>query len=70
MLREARFGSGEAIARLQLGDAFAGNGRVDHKDSFDMKRHGGRINVGFADGHVETFMLTQKDLDRVYIVPP
>jgi prepilin-type processing-associated H-X9-DG protein len=53
-----------------LGDAFAGNGRVDHNDSFDMKRHGGRINVGFADGHVETFMLTQKDLDRVYIVPP
>jgi prepilin-type N-terminal cleavage/methylation domain-containing protein/prepilin-type processing-associated H-X9-DG protein len=56
--------------KATLGDAFAGNGRVDHADSFDMFRHGKRMNVGFADGHVETVKLTKADLDNVYIVAP
>jgi prepilin-type processing-associated H-X9-DG protein/prepilin-type N-terminal cleavage/methylation domain-containing protein len=53
-----------------LGDAFAGNGRVADKQSFDMNRHSRRINVAFLDGHVETLPLKKQNLDRVYLVPP
>jgi prepilin-type processing-associated H-X9-DG protein len=52
-----------------LGDAFAGTGRVDHRDSFDLRRHGGRINIGFLDGHVEMVPLKQASLDKVYLIP-
>jgi prepilin-type processing-associated H-X9-DG protein len=34
-------------------------------DLFDMTRHRGRINVGFADGHVESVMLTEGDLAKI-----
>jgi prepilin-type processing-associated H-X9-DG protein len=53
-----------------LGDAFAGTGRVESKDMFDINRHNHRINIAFADGHVETVPLTQPEMDRIYIVPP
>jgi len=58
-------GSGTAT----LGDAFAGNGRVEAPDMFDRNRHSKRMNVGFADGHVETVLLTKEALDRVYVLP-
>ena len=53
-----------------LGDAFAGNGRVLDRNSFDMPRHGHRINVAFLDGHVETVPLRQENLNHVYLIPP
>jgi prepilin-type processing-associated H-X9-DG protein len=53
-----------------LGDAFAGNGRVEAKDSFDLYRHAKRINVGYVDGHVETVPMAQENLDKVYLIPP
>jgi prepilin-type processing-associated H-X9-DG protein len=36
-------------------------------DLLDVKRHRGRINVTFADGHVENVMLTEGDLARISI---
>jgi prepilin-type processing-associated H-X9-DG protein len=59
-------GSGAAT----LGDAMARNGRVDSIENFDMFRHGKRINVMFADGHVETFPLTPQSLGRAYLLLP
>ena len=52
---------------VTLGDAFAGNGRAHGPDSFDLRRHRGRMNVAFLDGHVETPHISQGDLDRVFV---
>jgi prepilin-type processing-associated H-X9-DG protein/prepilin-type N-terminal cleavage/methylation domain-containing protein len=50
--------------------------------NFDLKRHNGKINVAFFDGHVESLSLPASvpkvtppviptcDLSRVYIIPP
>jgi prepilin-type processing-associated H-X9-DG protein len=59
-------GSGPAT----LGDAFAGNGRAEAPDNFDLNRHSGRMNVGFADGHVSTVVLKKVELDSIYLIPP
>ena len=59
-----------ATGAATLGDALAGNGKVDSKDMFDLNRHGKRISIGFADGHVECLTLDQPTLDRVYLVVP
>ncbi len=53
-----------------LGDAFSNNGRVDSVENFDMARHSKRMNIAFADGHVETVLLTKEALDTVYLLPP
>jgi prepilin-type processing-associated H-X9-DG protein/prepilin-type N-terminal cleavage/methylation domain-containing protein len=55
---------------VTLADALAGNGKAVDADMFDKQRHKDRINVGFADGHVETKLISEKDLDRVYLLPP
>jgi len=35
---------------------------------FDRIRHQGRINIGFADGHVATHTISERDLSRVYLL--
>jgi prepilin-type processing-associated H-X9-DG protein len=37
---------------------------------FDMKRHGGRMNISFADGHVQAVPITSSKLREVYLLPP
>lgn len=58
------------VGPASLGDALAGNPRAQSADNFDLNRHGKRINVLFADGHVETFPITPEALSEVYLVPP
>jgi prepilin-type processing-associated H-X9-DG protein len=62
--------SPDGPGQATLGDAMAGNGRVEAGDMFDPKRHGKRMNIAFADGHVETVGLAKDDLDKAYLVPP
>lgn len=59
----------DAAGAVTLGDALAGNGKADSAQNFDLRRHGKRINILFADGHVEGFPIDQ-GLDRVYLVEP
>src|SRR5262245_45419351 len=56
---------------VTLADAFLKTDRVvpGCSASFDMLRHRGKINVGFADGHVETLRITAADLSRAYLLP-
>jgi prepilin-type processing-associated H-X9-DG protein/prepilin-type N-terminal cleavage/methylation domain-containing protein len=35
---------------------------------FDRARHKGRINIAFADGHVATYRIDQRDLNNVYFI--
>ncbi len=37
---------------------------------FDKKRHQGKMNIAFCDGHVETRNVLFGDLTNVYLVPP
>lgn len=60
----------DANGPVTLGDAFALNPNAQAADNFDLNRHKGRINVAFADGHVETLYLTKENLDKVYLIPP
>ena len=53
-----------------LGDAFAGTGRAEGIENFDLNRHGRRMNVAFIDGHVKTVPIRQQNLDKVYLIPP
>lgn len=36
---------------------------------FDTKRHKGKINIAFADGHVETKRIEAGELSKVYLLP-
>jgi prepilin-type N-terminal cleavage/methylation domain-containing protein/prepilin-type processing-associated H-X9-DG protein len=47
-----------------------GGGPAGDPDSFDPKRHHGKINIAFCDGHVETRNITAADLNNVYIAAP
>lgn len=38
--------------------------------SFDLRRHNGRVNILCADGHVETRRINRNDLDNLYLLPP
>jgi prepilin-type processing-associated H-X9-DG protein len=38
--------------------------------SFDKKRHQGKINVAFCDGHVECRDISTKDLSKVFLLAP
>jgi prepilin-type processing-associated H-X9-DG protein len=60
----------DVIGPVTLGDALAGNGRAESAENFDLKRHGKRMNIVFADGHVEGFPVTKEALDLVYLVAP
>lgn len=43
---------------------------VTDSTSFDRLRHKNKLNVLFADGHVETREINVKDLANVYLLPP
>ncbi len=62
--------NGGMIRPVALSDALAGNALAGNPRSFDLKRHGGQVNVGFVDGHAESRNLTAGDLATVYIVAP
>ncbi len=70
-----------ATAPVTMADALNGatgsppsgiNGTVRASDPacFDTKRHAGKINVAFCDGHVECRSITTKDLKQVYLLAP
>jgi prepilin-type processing-associated H-X9-DG protein len=42
---------------------------VSSPQNFDLKRHKGKINIVFVDGHCETRKINIKDLSDVYILP-
>jgi prepilin-type processing-associated H-X9-DG protein/prepilin-type N-terminal cleavage/methylation domain-containing protein len=68
-------GSGGTQPRAYaLGDAWSDPdsslSRVQDARSFDRPRHSGRINIAFADGHVEARRLEPGDLSDAYLAPP
>lgn len=60
--------SRRAVALNEVFDAT--NGAVTSSQNFALKRHRGKINVAFVDGHVETREINAKDLARIWILPP
>lgn len=61
---------GGALAGVPaLGGIQGGTQTVTDPYSFDLLRHKGRLNIVFADGHVETRKINKKDLDTVYLLP-
>jgi prepilin-type processing-associated H-X9-DG protein len=55
---------------ITLADALTGDSLAGDPQNFDRIRHQGKINVGFADGHVETHTISPKDLANIYLLPP
>ncbi len=60
---------------ITLGDilghrAQAGHGFGGAADEFDTRRHQGKMNIAFCDGHVESRYITVNDLQNVFLVPP
>jgi prepilin-type processing-associated H-X9-DG protein len=55
---------------LTLADTFADPPLVSGVSNFDTLRHKSKINIAFADGHVETRTISPADLADVYILPP
>lgn len=54
----------------KLGGTTGAQNTVNYSDSFDLKRHKGKIDIVLADGHVETRVINKKELDAFYILPP
>ena len=53
---------------VTLADVLANNANVvPNRAQFDKPRHKGRVNIAFADGHVETVAITPGDLERVHL---
>ncbi len=61
---------GGATAPVTLDHALAGDALAGNPGTFDLRRHQGRMNVVFCDGHAEARVITPRDLSTVYIVPP
>jgi prepilin-type processing-associated H-X9-DG protein len=53
-----------------LGNPNTGATVSDNYQNFETKRHGGKINISFVDGHIETRTINSKDLANVYLIPP
>lgn len=53
-------------APISLADALLGTKAGDPLN-FDRKRHQGKINVAFFDGHVETLDISEKGLQNAYL---
>jgi prepilin-type processing-associated H-X9-DG protein len=53
---------------VTLADAFKSNGRALDATSFETKRHRGRMNIAYADGHVQTLMITVPELAKAYLL--
>jgi prepilin-type processing-associated H-X9-DG protein/prepilin-type N-terminal cleavage/methylation domain-containing protein len=57
-------------APITLADAFTGDGKAGDRQNFDLRRHNGKMNVAFCDGHVETRNITAGDLASVFLIAP
>jgi prepilin-type N-terminal cleavage/methylation domain-containing protein/prepilin-type processing-associated H-X9-DG protein len=53
---------------VTLADALMQDGNAYDAASFDYIRHRGKMNIVFADGHVETVRITAGDLRRCYLL--
>jgi prepilin-type processing-associated H-X9-DG protein/prepilin-type N-terminal cleavage/methylation domain-containing protein len=53
---------------VTLADALLKSGRAFDQASFDYLRHQGKMNVGFADGHVRTFRINPQALQEAYLL--
>ena len=58
-----------ATGPITLADALAGNARAGDPENFDRRRHRGRMNVGFLDGHAESVPIEPAALSRVLVLP-
>lgn len=54
---------------ITLADALTDSTKAVDRVMFDRNRHRGRINVGFADGHVQTLWIDERDLRQAYLLP-
>ena len=61
--------AGRSAVPVTMADALAGNGLAGNPANFDRRRHRGRVNVAFCDGHVESRAITAGDLTTAYLVP-
>jgi prepilin-type processing-associated H-X9-DG protein len=55
--------------RVTLADAWENTGQASDKSMFDLNRHNGRMNVAFADGHVEAVDIDKDSLSQVMLLP-
>ena len=57
-----------SIGAVTAGDALEGNGKAVGKNSFDLKRHRGRMNIAFCDGHVASIAITPGEMSQVFLL--
>jgi prepilin-type processing-associated H-X9-DG protein len=62
--------SPKVAATCSLGDVMLENGKAVDRTMFDPYRHKNRVNVAFADAHVEALNITAMDLSKAYLLPP
>ena len=59
---------------ITVADAWTSSGlptdKAGDNENFDVRRHQGKINIGFCDGHVESRNITSGDLATVFILAP
>jgi prepilin-type processing-associated H-X9-DG protein len=55
---------------VTMADALTDDQIAGDSENFDHKRHSGKINIGFCDGHVETRSITAADLRSVFLLAP
>jgi len=55
---------------VTVADALQNDGNAGDPECFDIKRHRGKMNIGFCDGHVEVRNITVNDLASVYLLAP
>jgi prepilin-type processing-associated H-X9-DG protein/prepilin-type N-terminal cleavage/methylation domain-containing protein len=58
----------ESTGAVTLADVFLKNGQAYDSDSFDMLRHRGKMNIVFADGHVQTVKINAAELRQAYLL--
>lgn len=58
----------DSAGAVTLADALAGTSAT-HPTMFDRRRHQGRMNVAFVDGHVEAVAITSGALRHVFLLP-
>lgn len=61
-------GESAGTGPVTLGDVLAGNGKGDDASMFDRTRHKGKMNVVYADGHVELKRIEKGDLSRSFLL--
>jgi prepilin-type processing-associated H-X9-DG protein len=66
------------VPPVTLADAYLGTATLNGSGgnlagdpaNFDLKRHQGKINIAFCDGHVETRTISVGDLHNVFLMAP